>query len=1261
MLSALHNFFSCPLLSYYTDIIHIASITLLHLKKSGSKLLISILLFNILLFIQYTAAVEDDASISHKNDTSEIQAHTNTPSFASRTFSYADVYTLVLNLDIAGNIKIVAIDNQEEKKDTISVALEKFVIDQDSSVPDSYLQNITISGVKEDGVLEIKAQLPADASTLSLENGSESKIESNIERHLQLNYAIKTPPDISIQLNVNKGNVFVHHVRGKIEINTEMGDIHLDETSGNYQIETQKGRIHGKILFTPGENSIKTNDGSINLTVLDELAAQVDLTAKNGVIQLHLPENYSADIELDSEKQHYIVNVPSEIEENKGAINAGGPLLRLTATDTISILRNPWSKNGHEDTEKTLPQEVTKNRAEMLIPSTEYPPSIDGNLTEKAWFNAEKLSTFKNPQGSDDAENLTDVHLMWDSDHLYIGGRIHLKTYQIPSVSQTQRDSPIWVDDCIEILIDMNPETEAYAHLVLNPIGGLFDQRVREEGYPNFRFAPNDIKRLQIDDSTDKFKGDSTWDSKTKIATKIYATYWSFEIAYPLNDGENNTKNQCLLNVHRKAIGSSGRSKDFDKTLIREFSYWIPMYDDEFPWWPHWKQGMGLLKLVKTQPTVPGSLDATAHYEVKDIEIIDNLKIPTGEMKTFSPFSPGDSITNEQISWMLTELEYYDEFKDAQIEILVSGSESTESTNNPESSISPMSDITHAESNQEITDEKPVPDIPDTVPLKVTLQIKVAENPLNYAERILIRENKSFPSLFIREWFDLTVGYIAEAEIKLKQQMIADFYVNRGYLFAEVNYEFEDDILQINVNEGYLDEIRFTGNRRIPETELNMAIGIDKESVFYETLAETSINKMSDKLSKNSEHFKSILAWNVQSEGGRNILLIEIEEQPSFKPGWYPIVGFNRIHGFVLGAGGNLSTDFTGDEQVFGTLSGGFASRILNYSFGIEKSFFNRNPLAIGLGFFKLSDISNNAFRDFPVEPNLTAAAYGTDSANYYQRDGQQYWMAQSIGNFSMLRAEITMENHSNLSKSTDWSYYERKRIKRGNARIDKGRMNSIAIGYTFDTRDEKSVVRRPQFLGSNLVPWPNDRTKRGWRGNIGVDIAGRIIGSDFKYNLYRFDVVRYTPIYKQHHFNIRVSGHIADAPLPSQRLLYLGGAATLRGYDFNAFAGDKRLLVNIEYRMHFEAEINTNPDVILGTALYTFMDTGQIWWHDENPISEFAFNELKTSVGVGISFFLSPPDDLQPLTTAFEVAVPINIDKRLRTSKLIWRLERMF
>ena len=426
---------------------------------------------------------------------------------------------------------------------------------------------------------------------------------------------------------------------------------------------------------------------------------------------------------------------------------------------------------------------------------------------------------------------------------------------------------------------------------------------------------------------------------------------------------------------------------------------------------------------------------------------------------------------------------------------------------------------------------------------------------------------------------------------------------------------------------------------------------------------------MEDKLSKTNEHFKSIVGWNVQREGRRNILQIEIEERPGFKLGGYPIVGFNRIHGLILGAEGNLSTDFTGDEHIFGSLSGGFASGIRNYSFGVEKRLFKKQPLAIGLGIFKLSDFSTNAFRDFPVAPNLNAAAYGTDSANYYQRNGQQYWIAQSIGSTSMIRFEITMENHSNLSKSTDWSYYDRHRVKRGNARIDRGTMNSISIGYTYDTRDEKSIVKRPQFLGSNLIPWPNERTKRGWRGNIGIDMAGRFIGGDFKYNLYRFDLVRYTPIYRQHHFNIRLSGHVSDAPLPRQRLLYLGGSATLRGYDFNAFAGDKRILINIEYRFQVETKINTNLDVILGSALYTFLDIGQVWWHDENPISEFAFNQFKTSAGFGISFFLSPPADFQPLSTAFfqplstafEVVIPINIQQSYRTPRLIWRLERMF
>lgn len=1193
----------------------------------------------------------EPADISPKISQDEPQTVLQSNLISSQTISFDDVYQLEINLDIPGNVKIIAIDEKEEDKDTISVSLEKQASSHDSSLVMSYLENLTITSIKKDGILEINSQLPDELTDSSFNNVS----ESNIKNLLQLNYAIKTPPDLSVKLNIWKGDVYIHHLRGKIEVKSETGNVHLDETLGNYQIEVKQGRIHGKILFAPGQNVIKTENGSIELTVLDNLAAPLELTANGGKIDLHLPDSYSADVELKNDQQHYVINLPADIENNMGKLNQGGPLLKLTATDVISVIRNPWLPRKREENNQPAPDKKPKKRFEQPVPFTENPPTIDGKLTEKVWSNAVTLSPFQNPSGTDLAENPTDILMMWDTKNLYIGARVFFTTYQIPRVSQTQRDSPIWEDDSIEILIDMNPETEAYVHLVLNPIGGVYDQRVREEGYPNFRFAPSDIERKQIGDSVEKFKYDSSWETKAKIATKINATYWSFEIAYPLNDGESNEENLCLFNVHRKAIGTVGEVEILKVTRLREFSYWLPMYDEEYPWWPHWKEGMGLLKLHNIQPTISIDLDVPANMEVESIEIDDNTKIPYDVIIKYLPIFIGDTITNEQLAWMISELEKFDVFENAQVEISVSNNEDSGAT--PENQLNTPQELLLPES----TGHAEQVDLTENVPLKVTLHIKVTESPLNYTKRIIISNNKVFPSLFIREWFDLAVGYIAEANVKLKQQMITDFYMNRGYPFVDVSYEYKDDILQIEIDEGALDEIRFTGNNRISKNELSSALEIDSDRVFSETHAQTSINRMSKKLSTTNKHFKSIEKWHLQHEGGKNVLIIGIEERSIIKPGWYPIVGFNRVHGLVLGAGGNLTTDFTGDEQIFGSLSGGFASRTLNYSLGVEKSFFETNPLTFGVGMFKLTDISSNAFRYFPVDPNLTSAAYGVDSADYYQRDGQQYWFTQSFGNSSMLRLEITFEDHDNLSKSTDWSYYDRSRIKRDNARINTGPINSFFVGYTFDTRDVKSTVKRPQFMGTNLIPWPNERTKRGWRGNLGLEIAGGMIGADFSYSLYKFDLVRYTPIYGPHHVNIRLSGHYSNDALPKQKYLYLGGASTLRGYDFNSFAGDKRILLNLEYRFITETKINTNPDVMVGMALYTFMDTGQVWWYNEDPLSEFAFNELKTSTGFGVSFFLSPPEGFQPLGTAFEVAVPINIKPKYRQAKLIWRLERMF
>lgn len=1192
---------------------------------------------------------ESSATLSGEKtkDLSQLSPETLTPPATENTFSYADIYKIELHLDMPGNIKILAIDSKVEVKDTISVKLEKRVLVEKPIFTNDFLEKITLTNTQGDGVLQLNPQLPEE-----IPNQTDEETDlSDIKKDLQLNYEIKTPPDISVDLRVKVGDIYLHHLRGKIKIINELGNVHLDETIGNYQVETYSGRIHGQILLTPGQNEIKTQNGSIDLSVLDNLPAPIDLTASGGNIKLLLPINYPADVELNSEKRQYLITLPSDIENNIGIINEGGPLLRLNATDTISILANPRLRSKSDEINQGSEQEVPSSEVELPIPLTEEPPTIDGDLSETTWLYSRTLSAFQNPAGTETAENQTDVYLMYDTNYFYIGAKAFIQDSQVPRVSQTQLDSPIWEDESIEILLDMDPKTEPYSHLIINPIAGMFDQMVTKVGFPNFRFAPSDVKREKSDSSVVQFKADSSWNSNAKVATKINANYWSLEAAIPRKADKKDADDTWLLNVFRNSQLKKDVGNDMNPFVHREYSYWLPMYDEEYPWWPHWKEGMGKLKLDEKHPLFTESFDISDYFIVNEIQIEGNKTIPNDVLLGRIPITVGATITNEELSRLISHLENLDWFEKVLLTTANVEEKETESSQTNPSSPTPE-DGTDTAQNDSLLKEGP---------LKVNVKISVTETKVKNANKVNIRGNRSFPALFIKRWFDLFPSYFAETNIHLKQQMIRDFYLNRGFSFANVSHEYANEQLQYNINEGSIDEIRFTGNRRIPESELTAALDLDGEGVYFHSLGQNKINNLQKELKKNNVAFKSVGDWQAQREGGKNVLIVDIIEHPVVKSGWFPILGFNRVHGLVLGAGGNLSTHLLAEEHLFGSVSLGVSSRILNYQVGVENTFFARSPLTIGVGSFKLTNKSINDFRLLPAEFNLSDSFYGTGVDHFFQSQGNHAWIAKKIGQSSQVRLEFTSEHHDHLFKSTDWSYYNRSKVKLGNQRIETGTQNIVSLRYTFDTRDHKSALEGADHLASQMILRPNPHTRQGWRGNIGIEIVGGRLGGDWTYNTYQLELIRYTPLIGKHNLNVRILGDYSDARLPTQRLLYLGGLPNLRGFRHNSLAGDRRFVLNVEHRFMDITYIEGFSDVSLGWALSTFLDAGQVWWHDENPFTNFSFNDFKLSAGVGLSIFVRPPGVNLPLNSVFEFALPLNVESSKRKLLVLWRLEQMF
>ena len=119
------------------------------------------------------------------------------------------------------------------------------------------------------------------------------------------------------------------------------------------------------------------------------------------------------------------------------------------------------------------------------------------------------------------------------------------------------------------------------------------------------------------------------------------------------------------------------------KSLIpvksREYSYWLPTYDNEYPWWSHSPQeyvgalsgrhgpAMGVLEFVTTPP-VSEDFASETKVRVATIEIKGNTKIPTEAIQQSLPIQPEDIITSPQLSWLITALGEHGWFQDVRLE-----------------------------------------------------------------------------------------------------------------------------------------------------------------------------------------------------------------------------------------------------------------------------------------------------------------------------------------------------------------------------------------------------------------------------------------------------------------------------------------------------------------------------------------------------------------------------------------------------------------
>ncbi len=184
------------------------------------------------------------------------------------------------------------------------------------------------------------------------------------------------------------------------------------------------------------------------------------------------------------------------------------------------------------------------------------PPVIDGVLDEPVWRDAAMFDSFTQQEPIDGAPatERTEVRLLYDAEHLYIGVRAFDSNPDGVIATEMRRDSlQLLEEDNFQIILDTFRDLRSGYMFVTNPLGAKLEQQVFEEGSGNLRGAAANINR--------------DWNGVWDAAARRTAQGWDAEIVIP------------MVTVRSPEVDVQTWGVNFMRTIRRknEQVYWAPI------------------------------------------------------------------------------------------------------------------------------------------------------------------------------------------------------------------------------------------------------------------------------------------------------------------------------------------------------------------------------------------------------------------------------------------------------------------------------------------------------------------------------------------------------------------------------------------------------------------------------------------------------------------------------------------------------------
>jgi len=483
-------------------------------------------------------------------------------------------------------------------------------------------------------------------------------------------------------------------------------------------------------------------------------------------------------------------------------------------------------------------------------------------------------------------------------------------------------------------------------------------------------------------------------------------------------------------------------------------------------------------------------------------------------------------------------------------------------------------------------------------------EVKISDDKTSIDIRLLIEEGSQYTissinwtgnfNIFSKEFLinnlDVKPGDIFSRKALLKSlREINTFFGDKGYAKPEIKTsltKIKDEtscILTINIDENkkyYINRIEINGNTRTQDDVVRREVKILEGQAYSKTDIDNSINRI-----KRLGFFKDVaIKTLVSNENEDQInLIITVEET---KTGEFTI---GLSHSNASGAAFN-----TGIRQnnIFGT-GNVFNGQLTNSKAVEEVSFFFKNPhynkeghsISYGL-FSKTTDAASLDVSNYVVDETGLISGYGVP-----------------LSSDTDLEASVRLSNISLACGST-----------------------FASEGYEpVQCNDKDNIDFNVNFTYSNnsLNDFYNPTKGNKTRITSGLSLP---VG-DLEYYKFEANTSRYYPIMNDSTIllkgNLLMAQGYNNKELPFYKRYYGGGSSSVRGFDFNSLGskypdgkakgGESSSLLSTSFITPGKRLGIDNDNIRIGA----FIDMGSI----NEKISEFDFNEIRSSTGIALSW----------------------------------------